>query len=94
MNEGDGEAHNLLGFILGQQGDLETALVHLQRAVTILPESSGAHYNLGVALWYGGSKDKAIGELRESIRLDPARAEAMRFSEWRCGTAVTWRGRV
>ncbi len=79
VNDGDGEAHNLLGFVQGQTGDLESAVNHLQRAVTLLPESSEAHYNLGVALWYAGSKDKAIGELRESVRLDPAAGPSHAF---------------
>ena len=79
LNDGDGEAHNLLGFIQGQTGDLESAVNHLQRAVVLLPESSEAHYNLGVALWYAGSRDKAIGELRESVRLDPAAGASHAF---------------
>jgi tetratricopeptide (TPR) repeat protein len=78
------EAHNLLGFVLGQQGDLESALVHLQRAVALRPESAEAHYNLGVALWYSGSKDRAISELRESVRLDPAAGASHAF----LGTAL------
>src|SRR5436190_9147297 len=52
------EAHNLLGFVLGQQGDLPSALAHFERAIALRPESSEAHYNLGPALWYGGSKDR------------------------------------
>jgi tetratricopeptide (TPR) repeat protein len=79
VNDTDGQAHNLLGFIQGQQGDLESAVNHLQRAVQLLPDSSEPRYSLGVALWYGGSKDKAIGELRESVRLDPAAGASHAF---------------
>src|SRR5881398_3099030 len=32
------EAHNLLGFVLGQQGDLTSALTHLGRAVALRPD--------------------------------------------------------
>jgi tetratricopeptide (TPR) repeat protein len=78
-NDSDGEAHNLLGYIQGQQGDLEPAVNHLQRAVELLPDSSEAHYNLGVALWYSGSKDKAIGELRQSVRLNPGAGSSDAF---------------
>ena len=84
LDENDAEAHNLLGFVLGQQGQLPAALVHLERATALRPESAEAHYNLGVALWYSGSKDRAIAELRESIRLDPAAGATHAF----LGTAL------
>ena len=71
-DEKNAEAHVLLGFILGQQGQLEFAVNHLQRAVQLRPGSGDAHYNLGMALWYSGARDEAITELRESVRLDPA----------------------
>jgi tetratricopeptide (TPR) repeat protein len=73
-DESDGDAHNLLGFILGQQGDTASALPHLQRAVTLRPDSADVHYNYGAALWYSGAKTQAISELKTSVRLDPAAA--------------------
>ena len=73
------EAHNLLGFVLGQQGDPAAALVHLERAVALRPESPEGHYNLGVALWYTGARDKALAELRESARLDAAAGPSHAF---------------
>jgi tetratricopeptide (TPR) repeat protein len=72
-------AHNLLGFVLGQQGDMGAALVQLERSVALRPDSAEAHYNLGVALWYSGSKDKAISEFRQSVRLDPADGASYAF---------------
>ena len=80
-DEGSADAHNLLGYILGQQGDLASALAHLKRAVQLRPEFSDAHYNFGVALWYSGSQDreKAISELRQSVRLDPAAGASHAF---------------
>lgn len=73
-DEKDGDAHNLLGYILGQQGDTASALTHLQRAVTLRPDSADVHYNYGAALWYSGAKTQAISELKTSVRLDPAAA--------------------
>ena len=70
----DGDAHNLLGYILGQQGDTSSALQHLERAAALRPDSAEVHYNYGAALWYGGTKQKAISELKTSIRLDPSAA--------------------
>ena len=60
LDEHHAEAHTLLGFTMGQQGDLSSGLAHLERAITLRPASSDAHYNLGVALWYSGSKDRAL----------------------------------
>ena len=73
-DENDGDAHNLLGYILGQQGDTASALPHLERAVVLRPDSADAHYNYGAALWYSGSKQKAVSELETSVRLDPSAA--------------------
>jgi Flp pilus assembly protein TadD len=41
------EAHNVLGFALGQQDDLTGALDHLHRAIQLDPKFAEAHYNLG-----------------------------------------------
>jgi tetratricopeptide (TPR) repeat protein len=68
----DGDAHDLLGYILGQQGDPASALPHLERAAALRPDSAEVHYNYGAALWYTGAKQKAISELKTSIRLDPS----------------------
>jgi tetratricopeptide (TPR) repeat protein len=73
-DENDGDAHNMLGYILGQQGDTASALPHLERAVALRPDSADVHYNYGAALWYRGEKQKAISELETSIRLDPSAA--------------------
>ncbi len=88
LDEKHAEAHNLLGFMLGQQGDLPSAVGHLERAIALGPESAEAHYNLGVALWYSGRKDRAVTELRESVRLDPASGANYAF----LGTALRERG--
>src|SRR6266404_5923334 len=84
------DAQNLLGLILGQQGDLPAALVHLERAVALWPDLSDAHYNLGVALWYSGSKTKGIFELQEAARLDPAAGASYAF----LGTALRETGQL
>ena len=73
------EAHNLLGFVLGQLGDLPAAIDHLRKAVGLDPALATAHYNLGVALWYGGQRPESISELHTALRLDPAFAEAYSF---------------
>jgi len=77
-------AQNLLGFLFGQQGDLTSALIHLERAVALQPDFAEAHYNFGVALWYAGSKVRSVSEVREAVRLDPAAGASYAF----LGTAL------
>ena len=66
------DAQNLLGFALGQLGQLPVAIDHLRKAVALDPTLATAHYNLGVALWYGGQRSESISELQTALRLDPA----------------------
>ena len=89
-DDGHAGAQNLLGFILGQEGDLPSALVHLERAVTLRPDLSDSHYNFGVALWYSGSKTKGISELQEALRLDPSAGAGYAF----LGTALGETGQI
>lgn len=73
-DDNDGDAHNLLGYLLGQRGDAASALPHLERAAALKPDSAEVHYNYGAALWYSGAKRNAISELETSISLDPSAA--------------------
>jgi tetratricopeptide (TPR) repeat protein len=73
------EAHNLLGFVVGQLGDLPRAIDHLRKAVVLDPTLATAHYNLGVALWYGGQRSESIAELHTALQLNPAFGEAYSF---------------
>jgi tetratricopeptide (TPR) repeat protein len=84
LDDNHAESHNLLGFVLGQEGDLSVAVPHLERAVALRPDYAEAHYSLGVALWYGGSRDRAVSELRQSVTLDPAAGASHAF----LGTAL------
>ncbi|HEY8231990.1 MAG TPA: tetratricopeptide repeat protein, partial [Vicinamibacteria bacterium] len=79
LDEGHADAHRLLGFVLGQQGDFPMALSHLERAVALRPESPEGHCSLGIALWYSGAREKAVAELRQCVRLDPAAGDGHAF---------------
>jgi Tfp pilus assembly protein PilF len=52
-------------------GDHETALDHLNRALTDDPESDHAHYIMAVALSMRGRADTALDHLRQAIALNP-----------------------
>jgi tetratricopeptide (TPR) repeat protein len=78
-NEDDADAHNLLGFVLGQERDLTGAVEHLNRAVALRPDFAEARYNLGVALWYSTQRSAALENLRQAVKLDPAAGESCAF---------------
>jgi tetratricopeptide (TPR) repeat protein len=84
------EAENLLGFTLGQQGKLPSALTHLERAVALRPSLADAHYNLGVALWYTASRTRSLSELKQALRLDPGTGPVYAF----LGTALREMGEL
>ena len=73
------EAHNLLGFVTRPVG--RSAGGHRSPAQSrgTRPDSPTAHYNLGVALWYGGQKPESMTELHTALQLDPAFGEAYSF---------------
>ena len=83
LDDRHAEAHNLLGFILGQQRELAPALVHLEKSVALRPESADAHYNLGVALWYSGSMERAFNS-------SPLPERPMHSSAWLFVKRATW----
>jgi len=64
-------AHDNLGVILGQQGNLEKAVYHLSEAVRLNPNNEKAHNNLGIALAMQGRYSEAIHHYREALRIKP-----------------------
>jgi tetratricopeptide (TPR) repeat protein len=79
LDDGDPDAHNLLGSALARTGDLPSAVVELKRAVEIGPSLASAHYSLGVALWFSNQRRDALNELERSIALDPSQYSACSF---------------
>lgn len=65
-------AENSLGMALHADGRAEEAVVHLRRAIAILPDYTDAHLNLGSALVGLGKTDEAISFFREAARNDPS----------------------
>lgn len=53
------------------EGDLETAILHVRRAVELQPESAMCHFHLGAALGMAGEVEEGIQECWVSASLDP-----------------------
>jgi tetratricopeptide (TPR) repeat protein len=68
-------AHNNLGFILVEQGQLDEAIYHYRQALRIEPRDANFHLNLGIALARQGQLDEAIYHYRQALQLQPTHAE-------------------
>jgi len=69
-------AHTNLGSALLDQGRLSEAMVHLDLALRLRPDSAHAHNALGIALARRGDLRSALGHFRAAVAEKPDLAEA------------------
>jgi tetratricopeptide (TPR) repeat protein len=69
-------AHNNLGNLLRDRGDLDGARRHLEAALRVRPDLTKTHYNLANVLRDLREPDAAIAHYRRALELDPAYGEA------------------
>jgi tetratricopeptide (TPR) repeat protein len=78
-------AHNNLGYLSVDRGELDKAMSHFEAASKIRAGKSGPHYNLGTAfvemnigdaLARKGQPDEAMAHFEQAIKLQPDYAEA------------------
>ncbi len=65
-----------LGCLVLERGQVNEAIVHLEKAVVLRPYDAVTHYNLGVAFDENGQTDEAIRKYQAAIRLEPDYADA------------------
>jgi len=70
------DALHLLGVIAAQNGDSESAVAQIGKAIAINPHNAVANYNLGVALQKLGRHEAALSHYGRAIALNPGYAEA------------------
>jgi tetratricopeptide (TPR) repeat protein len=70
-------AHNNLGLLLNNQGRIEEAMEHYQKAIQINPNYFETPNNLGVALADKGRFDEAIENYRKAIQINPNYSDAL-----------------
>jgi Flp pilus assembly protein TadD len=68
---GDWQLLSLQGVIEDERGELAAAGAAFERAVALAPDRSALHNNLGYNLMLRGEPDKATGEFRQALVLDP-----------------------
>ena len=64
-------AHNDLGFILLERGDVKGALDRFREAASLDPRLPDAHYNLGRTLRRSGGFAEAVEHFRRAVDLLP-----------------------
>jgi tetratricopeptide (TPR) repeat protein len=64
-------AHNNLGIILAQAGQLDKAITHFRHATRLQPNYPEPHYNLGKGLQIQGRLSEAISQYRLALQLRP-----------------------
>jgi tetratricopeptide (TPR) repeat protein len=64
-------AHNDLGLLLSQKGQMDEALEHYQKALEIKPQYVPAHYNLGNAFLQRGQWNEAIACFQKALEINP-----------------------
>ena len=70
------EAHNNLGNILSERGQLVEALASFQKALSIKPDFAEAHNNLGTAFEKMGRLDEALVSYQKALANNPDLATA------------------
>src|SRR5438874_7096314 len=92
-------AHNNLGFLYLQRGELDEAVSHFQTALRIRSGNNHARYNLGTALVHvklanalarKGRSDEAIGHYEEAVKLRPDYGDAY----YNFGSVLFQQGRI
>ncbi len=72
----DATAHNLLGMVLKQKGDLSSALAHIERALALKPDYPQGFNNRGIVKQAQGKIGTAIDDYRRALALKPDFAKA------------------
>jgi tetratricopeptide (TPR) repeat protein len=75
-NPGCWMAHNNLGIVLSQKGEVDEAIAHYQKTLEMSPDSADADYNLGNALLQKGEIDAAILHCQRAVTIQPNDPEA------------------
>jgi tetratricopeptide (TPR) repeat protein len=70
------EVHNNLGIALGQQGQIDLALLRFEQAIALNPDLADARNNLGNLLRQQGKLDQATTQFQQVIALRPDYAPA------------------
>ena len=75
-NPGCWMAHNNLGIVLSQKGEIDEAIAHYRKTLEMSPDFADADYNLGNALLQKEEIDAAILHCQRAVTIQPNDPEA------------------
>jgi tetratricopeptide (TPR) repeat protein len=64
-------AHDNLGVVVQERGELDEAIRHFRRSLEIEPHQHEAYNNLGNAMRTRGELDEAVAQIRRSLEVEP-----------------------
>lgn len=70
-DESYGPAHNNIGLLHYDEGNLYPAILAFERAMELMPQNATAYYNLGLTLEAGGKLDQALDLYWQAHEMDP-----------------------
>jgi adenylate cyclase len=71
LDGADAEDRSCLGWALQARGELDGALVEIERALAMSPNLAVAHWQRGATLIFSGRPKEGLDALETCIRLDP-----------------------
>ena len=71
LDGADAEARSCLGWALQARGELEGALIEIERALRMCPNLAVAHWQRGATLIFSGRPQEGLEAIEACIRLDP-----------------------
>ena len=76
LTPNDAEAHNNLGGVLKDQGDMDAAAASFRKALKINPKLADAHCNLAMVLQAKGQLNEALAGFRQALKIKPNYVDA------------------
>jgi tetratricopeptide (TPR) repeat protein len=80
-------AHNNLGIVFYQKGQLDDAITQYQTAAEITPDYESAHFNLAKALFQKGRVQESIAQFQASLQINPDDMQVMDGLAWLLATS-------
>ncbi|MBT3626460.1 MAG: tetratricopeptide repeat protein, partial [Rhodospirillaceae bacterium] len=71
LDEGDAQAHAVIGLVRLVSRQHDAAIQTLERAIELNPNLANAHASLGLALAFCGQADAAVAAVKLAMRLSP-----------------------